>query len=90
MDTLLLLLPWFWIAAAVWILARVVKRAAHPRAVKAFAIVLVLVGVGDFFVTPAGTLPWWLVVWKAACALAAVGILLYLRAKAGGNDRAES
>ncbi len=88
-DALLLLLPWFWIAAAVWILLRVAKRTTHPQAVKAFAIVLVLMGVSDFFVTPAGTPPLWLLAWKAACAAAAVGILLYLRAGAGRKDRAE-
>lgn len=85
METFLLCLPWFWIAAAVWILLRVPARAAHPRAVTAFAIVLVLVGVSDFFVTPAGAPPPWLLAWKIACALAAGGILAYLRAKARGR-----
>jgi hypothetical protein len=88
-DAALLLLPWIWIAAAVWVLLRPAKRAAHPQAVKAFAIVLVLMGVSNFFVMPAGTLPWWLIAWKAACAAAAVSILLYLRAAAGRKGRAE-
>ena len=81
MEILLLMLPWFWIAAAAWILLRVVGRVAHPRAATAFAIVLVLVGVSDFFVTPKGTPPTWLVAWKVLCVLAAWGILLYLRTR---------
>ena len=78
-EVFLLILPWFWIAVAVWILVSVAPRAARPLAVKAFGLVLVMVGVSDFFVTPAGAPPSWLVAWKVGCVLAAAGILVYLR-----------
>lgn len=76
METLLLVLPWMWIAAAVCLLAILAPRSSSPGAVNAFAAVLVAMGISEFFVTPRGPVPWWLLAWKIACVLTAAGIVV--------------
>jgi len=88
-EILTLLLPWFWVAMAVWILLRAAPRVSRPAAVKAFAIVLVLIGVSDFFVTPTGPPSWWLLAWKIALVGAAIGILFHLRSSSGKDGEAK-
>ncbi len=82
MRIFLLVLPWLWIAAGVWVLLVVPRRVRRPRAAKAFALVLVLTGASEFFVTPSGNPAWWLAAWQGACAAAAVGIVAYLALRA--------
>jgi hypothetical protein len=87
MEIFLLVLPWLWIAVAVFILARPARRARRPAAATAFAVVLAAYGMSDFFVTPHGRPPLWLAAWKAACILALAGILAGARRPAGGEKR---
>ena len=61
----LLILPWLWVAAALIVLA-CTRRSARPEAPRAFAMVLVAVGVGDFF--PGlfcHIVSLWVVIWEA-------------------------
>ncbi len=74
----LLILPWLWIAAALIVLA-CTRRSARPETPRAFAMVLVAMGLGDFFLNPSAGVQWWLLGWKGLCVAVGVGIYLRLR-----------
>ncbi len=77
-----MILPWLWIAAGV-LLLYASRQGQWRRPGVVLAGVLVLMGVGDFFLEPRAPLPGWLLAWKVGCAAAALAILLGWRRLSG-------
>ena len=85
MEIFALILPWLWIAAARVVMWRA-GRYPRPGAPSAFALVMVMWGVSDFFLPSGAAPPWWLLAWKVACVVAAAGVVVYLYARRPRRD----
>lgn len=85
MGIVTLILPWLWVALAVWALRRA-GRAKRPAPLMSLGACLVAMGVSEFFVSPGGMPPWWLWAWKALAAVAIAGSLLWWREARRSGD----
>lgn len=66
---------WYAVAAVAWFALRPHTGVA-PRTL--LAVLLIAFGTSDFFEAEAWWKPWWLLTWKLAAGVAALGVMLYI------------
>ena len=86
-DIFNLIEGFFWIAFGLWMLLAP-KQSFISHYKPWLGIILIIFGLSDFveMTTGAWWQPWWLLVWKAACLVIGLILIILIRSKGGSHE----